>query len=432
MTRCFLGMAGLGVLCGVLMNVAQAAPPDLADFPKLSAATDWPWWRGPTRNGLSVSSKVPTELGPNQNVKWKVPVPGRGHGSPIVVGERVFLPTADEAQQRHLVLAYDRATGKELWQVEVNRGGFPANNHPKNTEASPTIACDGERLLASFFHHQKIEVVALGLEEGKILWRQVAGPFNPQRFEYGYAPSPLLYQDLVIVAGEYDGSSFLTALNRASGKPVWKQRRPENLSFSSPVVANVAGREQLLLSGAEHVASYDPSTGKPLWNVMGTTTATCGTMVWWDDIVFASGGYPKAETLAVKADGSRRVLWKNNQKCYEQSLIVVDGYVYALTDQGILFCWRGIDGKEMWKQRLTGPVSASAVLAGGHIYWANELGTLYVFKPNPEKLETVAENQIGTESFASPAICGGQIFLRVAEQTSGRRQEFLYCFELPK
>ena len=110
-------------------------------------------------------------------------------------------------------------------------------------------------------------------------------------------------------------------------------------------------------------------------------------MVWDGDIVFASGGFPKPETLAVKADGSGKVLWRNNQKCYEQSMLAYNGYLYGLTDGGVMFCWRGTDGQEMWKHRLTGPVSASPVLAGGNIYWANELGTLYVFIPTPERFE---------------------------------------------
>jgi outer membrane protein assembly factor BamB len=193
-------------------------------------------------------------------------------------------------------------------------------------------------------------------------------------------------------------------------------------------VAHVAGKDQLFLSGANLISAYDPTSGTPLWSTAGTTLATCGTMVWDGDIVIASGGFPKAETLAVRADGSGTVLWKNNQKCYEQSLLAYEGYVYALTDNGIAYCWRVTDGQQMWLKRLKGPVSASPVLAGGHIYWANELGTLYVFRPNPQAFELVAENQIGTDSFPSPAICGGQIFLRVGQGQGNQRQGFLYCF----
>lgn len=401
----------------------------IADFPQLSIETDWPWWRGPSRNGIANPSQasLPVKLSDSENVVWKAPVPGRGHCSPIVVGNRVFLATADEVRKIHAVVAFDRASGKQLWLTEVSKGGFPAKNHKNNTEASPTLASDGERVIAAFYHHDKIEAVALNLD-GKIEWKQAVCAFRPRMFEYGYGPSPLLYGDNVIISAEFDGNSFLTALVRKSGDRAWKTPRPSMISFSSPVVAHIAGKDQMLLSGADRVTSYNPKDGKSLWSVQGVSLATCGTMVWDDDIVFASGGFPKSETMAVKADGSAKVLWRNNQKCYEQSMLAYDGYVYGLTDGGIIFCWRGNDGQEMWKQRLTGPVSASPVLAGGHIYWANERGTLYVFKPNPTAFELVAENQVGTDSFPSPAICGGQIFLRVGTAGPNGRTEMLYCF----
>jgi hypothetical protein len=151
--------------------------------------------------------------------------------------------------------------------------------------------------------------------------------------------------------------------------------------------------------------------------------------VWDGQRVFASGGYPQNETVAIELGSRPAQKWKVNQKCYEQSMIVIDGYLYALTDGGILFCWRGSDGKEMWKQRFRGPVSASPIYAGGHLYCANESGSLYVIRPNPEACEVVAENKIGTDSFPSPAVSGDQIFLRVATGGSGARQERLYCFQ---
>ena len=397
------------------------------DFPKLSVERDWPWWRGPSRNGVAASTATPpTKWSNTQNVVWKSPVSGRGHSSPIVVGDKVFLETADEAKKVQSVIAFDRKTGKQLWKTDISTGGFVRKNHPKNTEASPTLACDGERLFASFFHHETIQATALDLN-GKKLWQETVGSFNPRTLEYGYAPSPTLYRETVIISVEYDGESAITALNSQTGKQVWRTKRQSMITFSTPVVAHVAGKDQLLLSGAMQVASYDPANGKPLWSTPGTTAATCGTMVWDGDIVFASGGYPKPETIAVKADGSGTVLWTNNQKCYEQSMLAHDGYVYGLTDGGILFCWRGSDGKEMWKERLKGPVSSSPVLAGGNIYQANEDGTCYVFKPNPEKFDPVAENQLGDEAFPSPAVVGNQIFIRTATGKGGSRREVLYC-----
>jgi outer membrane protein assembly factor BamB len=400
----------------------------IAQFPKLSAQHDWPWWRGPSRNGIADSTSAPVKFSDNGGYAWKAPVPGRGHSSPIVVGDEVFLTTADEKQQVQSVLAFDRGDGKLLWSTPVSRGGFPAKNHAKNTEATPTVACDGERVIASFFHHKAIHVTALDLK-GKKLWQISAGAFDPKKYEYGYAPSPVIYGKTVIVSAEHDGKSFIAAFDRKTGDEVWRTPRPTNITFSSPVVAMMAGKEQLLLSGTDQVASYSPESGKQLWTAPGTTTATCGTVVWEGDVVFASGGYPGSETIAIRADGSREAVWKNSQRLYEQSLLAHNGYLYGLTGQGILFCWRTSDGREMWKQRLKGPVSASPVLAGDNIYWANELGTIYVFKANAEKFELVAENQVGTDSFPSPAICAGQVFLRVGHTTDDSRQEYLYCFE---
>lgn len=402
----------------------------IGDFPKLSADRDWPWWRGPSRNGVAAEQSVPTKFSDKENVVWKTPVPGRGHSSPIVVGDRIFLATSEKNPQVQSVVAFDRKTGKQLWKIDISKGGFPAKNHAKNTEATPTVACDGEKLFATFFHHETVQCTALDLN-GKQVWQKTVGPFNPKRFEYGYAPSPTLYRDSVIISAEFDGESAITALDRQSGKQVWRTKRQSMITFSTPVVAHVAGKDQLLISGSEQVASYDPSNGKQLWTTPGTTFATCGTMVWVGDVVIASGGFPKQETIAVKADGSGKVLWRNNQKCYEQSMLTHNGHVYALTDGGVMYCWSvtdGSDGKEKWRHRLSGPVSSSPVLAGGHIYWANEAGTWYVFKPNPEKFELVAENQLGDEAFPSPAVAGNQLFIRTATRSSGERQEWLYCF----
>ena len=418
----------LSVAVCVVVSAASANAEEkgIADFPGLSAKSDWPWWRGPQRNGIANDIPVPTTFSETENVVWKTPVPGRGHSSPTVVGQRIFLTTADTKKKIHSVLAFDRETGKPLWQKDVNQGGFPAKNHPKNTEATPSVASDGERLFTAFYHHDKVVAVALDFD-GKVIWEKDVCRFRPRTYEYGYAPSPIIYQDTVIISAEYDGDSFLTAFDRKSGERAWQVPRPTMITFSTPVIAHVGGKDQMLISGAQKVFSYDPAGGKTLWSTDGTTFATCGTMVWDNDLVFASGGYPKAETVAVKSDGSGEVLWRNNQKCYEQSMLAHQGYVYALNDNGVMFCWRGSDGKEMWKERLKGPVSASPVLANGNIYWANELGTMYVFRAIPDRFELVAENHVGSDSFPSPAICGGQIFLRVGKGGGGERQEWLFC-----
>ena len=405
---------------------AARAQEALQGFAKLDSTRDWPWWRGALRNGLAGDRELVTKFGDSENVIWKSPVPGRGHSSPIVVGNLVFLASADEAKQTQSVLCYDLGTGQMRWNREISAGGFPKNNHPKNTEASTTIACDGERLFVTFFHHQQVELATLDLD-GKPGWIIKAGPFDPKMFEYGYAPSPVLFDNLVIVAAEFDGPSSIAAFDRATGREVWRTPRTNSISFSSPVIANVAGKSQLMMSGANEVSSYDPNNGKLLWKVEGTTAATCGTMVWTDTLAIASGGYPKAETIAVVADGSGKVAWRNKQKCYEQSMIIVDGFVYAYTDNGVMYCWEASTGKEQWRERLVAKVSSSPICANGNIYWANESGTVYVFKANPERFELIAENRLGDESFASPAVSGDRLILRVASGRDSQRQEYLYC-----
>lgn len=222
----------------------------------------------------------------------------------------------------------------------------------------------------------------------------------------------------------------MKALELATGRIVWEQEMPKGLVWSSPIVGRVAGRDQLLLSGFEKMSAFDPTNGSSLWSTPCLTLATCGTAVWEGDTVFASGGYPRAETVAVRADGSGKILWKNSVKCYEQSLIVAQGFVYAFSDQGIAYCWDGQSGQEMWKSRLKGPVSASPVLVGDTIYACNELGTTYVFKATPKAFESIAQNQLGEESFATPTIVDNRIYLRVASRQQNSRKESLFCLGL--
>ncbi len=420
----------LGTVVSIAWNTAfvgQAeAQVGVESFPKIDANQDWPWWRGVTRDGHSTSTNVPDRFDLNTNLDWSVPIPGRGHSSPIVVGKRVYFLTAEEKSQKHTVVAIDRDTGKTVWERVINEGGFPKKNHPKNTEASPSIACDGERLYVSVFHHLAVWGVALNLN-GEQVWASKLGDFNPKMYEYGYAPSPTLYGGNVIFVLEYDGPSAIVALDRASGKEAWNSKRKDSISFSSPVVTSYQGQDYLLLSGVDTVNAYDPRNGKLIWSTPGTTMATCGTMVWDDGVVFASGGYPKQETIALEI-ATGKVLWRNKQKAYEQSMVATAGHLYSLTDSGVLYCWDGKTGEEKWKQRLAGPVSASGVLAGNKIYWANEAGQLWVFEANAKKYVELAKNQIGDESFASPAICGNQIFLRIAKNENGKRQEYLMRF----
>jgi len=403
--------------------------PALAFAGQLSAE-DWLQWRGPGHDNSAASGQqIPTEWSGEKNVQWRADVPGRGHSSPLIVGDLAVLGTADESTEIQSVVAIGRKDGRLRWQTAISQGGFPPV-HPKNTHASSTAASDGRLVFMSFCHHEKIEVVALDML-GKVVWRVDAGNYRPQAYEYGYAASPTIYKDSLIVTADCDTSAWIRAFRLTDGEQLWVRERSLMLNWGSPIVASLNGRDQLLLSGTNMIASYDPNSGVPLWSTPCLTMATCGTCIWEDGVIFASGGYPDAETVAVRADGSG-VVWKNKVKCYEQSMLVSGGHVYAFSDQGVFYCWNAKTGEERWKQRLRGPVSASPLLVGDLILATNEAGTTWVIRANPEKYELVSKNQLGDSGFASCVVVDGQLFMRTSTGEGAGRRESLYCLALKK
>ncbi len=414
-------VAGL-VTAGCGNSVDEVAVTDFQELPppKFDVDRDWPWWRGPTRDGKSTSPNPPVEWSESLNVRWKVDVPGRGHGSPTVWGDFVFLSTADDDKKTQSVVCFSRGSGKQIWLKQLHSGGYP-DVHADNTRASSTIAVDGERAFALFENHDALWVTALDFQ-GEQQWQTKVGPID---MYWGYGASPLIYKSLVIVGGDGDSDAYLAAMHRGTGKIIWRVKRPNQGSYSSPVVATLDGKDQLLISGNSMVASYNPGTGEKLWSVDATTKTTCGTMVWDGDLVFASGGYPDEATVAVQADGSG-VVWDNGNNCYEQSMLAHDGYLYAVIENGIARCYDAKTGEEQWKKRLGGNESASLVLASGNLYSAMEDGTVHVFAADPGKFQRVAENKLGDEAMATPTICGNEIFAGVAFHEDGRTER-LYC-----
>ncbi len=387
-------------------------------------AGDWWRWRGPTGQNHAAKGNTLPPAPLQDHVRWVCDIPGRGHSSPILVDGAAYLTTADTRLEIQSVIKIS-ADGVIDWMLPVHRGGLPTENHPKNTEATPSLAYDGQSFYATFYNRGAIYLTKIGAD-GSIIWQTNIGGYSPQQYKYGYAASPLLHQDNIIVVGDFDGAAFLAAIDRQSGREVWKVDRPGRITFSSPIVADVAGRPQMILSGGDQVASYDPHTGRLNWRAADATTmATCGTVVWDDTRIYASGGYPKSETVAVAGDGSARVVWSNPVKCYEQSMLAVDGYVYAIADAGVAYCWRGEDGKMMWRQRLGGNYSSSPILVGDTIHVFNESGEGYAFAASPSRYQTRGESKVGDEVFASPVVAGNTMYLRVANNTPAGRQESL-------
>ncbi len=391
------------------------------------AATDWPWWRGPNRNGVAAADQTPpVEWDAKKNILWKTPVPGRGHGSPIIVGDRVFLATADEEKETQSVLCFDRNTGKQLWKTELHQGGFESTGrqgNQKSTKASSTIACDGERLFINFPNHDAVFINALSMD-GEKLWQKKITDYVMHQ---GYGSSPAIYGPLVIVSADNKGGGVIAAYNRTNGDLVWQQDRPKLPNYPSPIILPVAGRDQLLFTGCNLVSSFDPLTGKKSWEIEGATTECVTSTVSDGEYVVSSGGYPDNHISAVRGDGSGEVVWRNKIRVYVPSLLVHEGHLYGVTDAGIAICYELATGKRIWRQRLGAKFTASPVLVGDQIYAVSEDGRTFIFNASVDGYKSIGENKLADEVIATPAICGGRIYIRGAEMIDDRRQEMLYC-----
>ena len=378
-----------------LVPALQAVEPEKVNDGIEVSAKDWPWWRGPSRNGeAAADQRPPITWNENENVLWKSPVPGRGHGSFAIVGTRIFLQTADETTGAQMVQCLDRATGKQLWLTTVHaNGGMKKNN--KSTAASSTPACDGERIYVNFPNNGAMLTTALDLE-GKQVWQTKICDYIEHQ---GYGSSPALYQSMVLVSADNKAGGAIAGLDRKTGEVAWRRDRPQLPNYPSPIVLNVAGKDQLVMTGCDKVISLNPLTGESFWEMDGATTECVTSTVTDGSRIFTSGGYPKNHMSAIEADGSCKVAWANDTRLYVPSLLVRDGYLFGVLDAGIAMCWKSSTGEEVWKARLGGTFSSSPVLVGDKIYATNEVGETYVFAANSSKFEQLAKNNWATKSF---------------------------------
>jgi outer membrane protein assembly factor BamB len=422
--------AAVAALCG-LATFAAGRPVHAVDIatrdrPGLSDR-DWPWWRGPSHDGHAAAAQtVPVTWSDTENVVWSADVPGRGSSSPTVVGDRVYLTSCDEAAGSQSVYAYDRASGRLVWIKQVHASGAMWK-HSRSTGASSSVACDGERLFAAFPTSDAVVITALSLV-GDQIWQTTLCDYL---IHQGYGASPFLYKETVLVAADHKGGGAVAALDRRTGKAVWKKARPPFPNYSSPIVFHLFGRDQLILAGCDKVISYDPATGDTLWEREGATTECVTTPVTDGQRVFTSGGYPKNHVSAVVADGSAKIDWENGEREYVPSMLVHDGHLHGVLDAGIAVCWDSATGKQRWKHRLGGNFSASPVLLGDTIFASSETGETHVFRASPDRFESLAVNKLGDESWATPTICGDRIYMRVVTGTGDQRKEKLVCIGKP-
>jgi outer membrane protein assembly factor BamB len=382
----------------------------------LARAEDWPHWRGPRGDGSSNERDIPTKWSDTENVHWKVAVPGGGHSSPIVVGDKVFLTTALEKEQKRLLICFDRRDGKQIWDTVVLSAPLEGK-HQLNSYASATPASDGERVFVSFLEKPKIELVCYDLA-GKELWRKSPGEF---RSVHGFCSSPVIYKDLVILNCDQDADAWIVAYDRKTGEERWRTDRPNKTrSYCTPLIAELAGKTQMVLSGSKSVASYDPDTGKQIWVMDGPTEQFVASIVHTQGLLFVTGGFPQLHVLGVDPSGSGNVTkthihWRDHRGVsYVPSPIAHDQWFFIVSDGGVGSCYEAKTGKILWKERLGRHHSASAVCAGGNVYFVDEDGTTHVLKAGAT-YEVISENPLGENAYASPAISRGQIFIRTSQ-----------------
>lgn len=399
----------------------------------IAAGENWPGWRGPRGDGTSLDKNVPVkwDATKNENVVWKVPVAGSGHACPVVWGDRVFLAACNEETKERSLLCLDRASGKTLWQKGVFRAPLESK-HALNSFASSTPATDGNLVYASFLEVDgrlidapnvgsprqitpgKMVVAAYDFE-GNQKWLVKPGEFISA---HGYCASPVLYENLVIVNGDHDGNSYLVALDKATGKTVWKLDRQHKIrSYVTPLIREIDGRTQMMLSGSKHILSVNPRDGAIYWKIEGPTEQFVASMVYDGKLLFMAAGFPTYHVMAIRPDGKgdvseTHIAWhETNAKCYVPSPVVVGGYLIVPDDRGTANCFAADSGERHWQERLGSHFSASAVTAGGLVYLVADDGLTKVVRPGP-KLEVVSENALGENCYSSPAIAHDQIFIR--------------------
>ena len=400
---------------------------------------NWPQWRGPHAIGISRTATPPVEWSETKNIRWKVPLPGRGAATPIVWEDKVFVLTAvpvgvsGEAQHaprgkatprgvhKFTVLAFDRKTGKVAWERVAREQEPHETSHVDNgTWASSSAFTDGERLYAYF---ESFGLYAYDLN-GKLIWEKDLGD-KRMRNEFGEGSTPALHGNTIVVVWDHlngDGS-FIVALDKRDGKELWRKPRPEIDTWATPLILEVNGRPQVIVPALQRIRSYDLATGDVVWEGDGLTMNAIPSPVHEDGLVFLMSGFQGNDLRAVRVadakgniDGTSAVAWSFDRDTpYVPSPIVVNGILYFLkTNNGILSAFDAKTGKPIFQnQRLTATpnVFASPVSAQGRIYFPGREGTTTVIKSGPA-FEVLATNTLDDAFDASPALAGGELFLR--------------------
>jgi outer membrane protein assembly factor BamB len=397
------------MVCLLLTNVAHAE--------------DWPGWRGPRGDGSSLETNIPITWSKSDNIAWKSAIPGIGHSSPTIYGDRVFVTSCILNKKERVLYCLDRTNGNILWSDAVVVAPLEGK-HKLNSYASSTPATDGKYVWVTFLQLRRggrLPSIAVACYDyhGKKIWQQSPGRFFSV---HGFCSTPILYKDTIIINGDQDAKAYIVALDKNTGAERWRVDRPIRIrSYCAPLIVDAAGKKQMVLSGCKCVTSYDPDTGKLHWIIDGPTEQFVASLVYTDDVLFLTCGFPEYHNMGIRPDGvgnvtKTHVLWHEKKAparnaSYVPSPIAFGHYFYMISDLGYLSCFEATTGKRQYMKLLGNHHSASPVSANGLLYFPADDGITYVVKPGPE-FELVASNDLGENIYASPAISHGQIFLR--------------------
>jgi outer membrane protein assembly factor BamB len=420
---CAIGVAALAIVAAAASPLrrveAQASPP--ADPVRMIASPGegsayWPRWRGPSGQGLAAGGGYPDRWSETERVLWRTPVPGRGHSSPIVWADRIFLTTAYD-DGRVSVLAYRRSDGRLLWET-VGPDRTPESRHPKNSLASPTPSTDGRRVYASFGNKGLLAVDF----DGRIAWHQSLGRYDAY---HGTAGSPLLYKDRLVVfqdhRGGTDGEAFIAAFDTATGRRLWRTERRGTVGWSTPIAIRAFDHDEIIVSSQQRVHAYDPDTGRELWTCGGNLYEVIPTPVVGLGLVFCSSGRA-GPTLAIRPGGSGDVTrthleWQSPRGSpFVPSPLLYGDYLFLVNDMtSIATCLDAATGKLVWQGRLGAAAresfSASPVGADGKVFFTNDDGETFVVRAGPG-FELLHVNRLNARVLASPALVDGRWYFR--------------------
>ncbi|CAN5581109.1 PQQ-like beta-propeller repeat protein [soil metagenome] len=393
---------------------------------------DWREFRGPDGVGHYTGPKIVSEWGVDKNVAWKVPVPGKGWSSPILVKGKLILTTAipkEDGSQKLHVLAFDAVTGKQLWDTEIFTpdAKLAGQMHKKNSHASPTPVSDGEKVWVHFGHMG----TACLTFDGKEVWKTLKYTYGPV---HGCGGSPILVDDMLVFSVDgKDKDQYVVALNKTTGAQIWKTDRKTTalmkFTFSTPQLITAEGRRMIVSPASDFVAAYDPKTGDELWRAKypapGWSVIT--RPIYSQGLVFVQTGYTSQHIIAIDPTGTgditANIKWKNRKEATNTPTpMAVGKELYVVSDKGKLTCFDAKTGSIHWSEQLRGSdYSASPIYADGLLYFTSEAGVGQVVKAQTSGFEQVSQSDLKEKTFASFVPSDGAMFMRTETQ--------LYRFE---